>query len=212
MRITKYGHSCLTVEDGDARLLLDPGNFSSGFEGLTGLTGILVTHQHPDHLDRSKLPALLAANPDVPLYTDPQTAELLAGDGIRATAVAAGESLPDLGVEVTVHGKEHAVIHRDLPLVDNVSYLVGGRLLHPGDALHVPDVPVEILALPAVAPWMALKEAIDYLRAVGAPHAFPIHTAVASDEGLPIYLGRFEAMGPEGATFHNPAAHAAFEL
>lgn len=212
MRITKYGHSCLTVEDADARLLIDPGNFSSGFEGLTGLTGILITHQHPDHLDRSKLPALLAANPQVPLYADPQTAAVLAEDGVRATAVAAGDVLADLGVEVTVHGRDHAVIHRDIPLVGNVSYLVGGRLLHPGDALHVPEVPVEILALPAVAPWMALKEAIDYLRAVDAPHAFPIHTAVASEAGLPIYLGRFEAMGPDGATFHNPSLHAAFDL
>ena len=40
----------------------------------------------------------------------------------------------------------------------------------------------------------------------------PIHTAIASDVGLPVYLGRYEAMGPEGATFHVPASHTAFEL
>ncbi|HEV3505907.1 MAG TPA: MBL fold metallo-hydrolase, partial [Actinomycetes bacterium] len=32
MRLTKLGHSCLLVEEGGARLLLDPGNLSSGFE------------------------------------------------------------------------------------------------------------------------------------------------------------------------------------
>ena len=64
MRITRYGHSCLLVEDGDARLLLDPGVFSTGFEDLRGLTAVLVTHQHPDHLDVARLTALLEANPD----------------------------------------------------------------------------------------------------------------------------------------------------
>lgn len=204
MQITRLGHSCLLVEDGDARLLIDPGSYSHGFEALMGLTGILITHQHTDHLDRTRLRDLLARNPRVPLYTDPQTAAILTDDGIRATGVAAGDTLPDVGVDVRVHGHAHAVVHRDLPIVDNVSYLIAGRLLHPGDALLVPETRVEILALPAAAPWMAVKEAIDYNRAVDATHAFPIHTGVLSDNGLALHLRLLEGMGPEGCTFHNP--------
>jgi hypothetical protein len=37
MKITKYGHACLLVEEGGARFLLDPGSYSSGFEGLADL-------------------------------------------------------------------------------------------------------------------------------------------------------------------------------
>lgn len=37
MRLTKFGHSCLLVEEGGARVLLDPGSFSEGFEELDGL-------------------------------------------------------------------------------------------------------------------------------------------------------------------------------
>lgn len=212
MQITRLGHSCLLVEDDNARLLVDPGTYSHGFETLTGLTGILVTHQHPDHLDRSRFGEVLAKNPGVALYTDPQTAAMLQTDGIAAVAVAAGDTLPDLGTHVSVHGHDHAVIHRDLPVVDNVSYLIGGRLLHPGDALLVPETPVEILALPAAAPWMAVKEAVDYHRTVSAAHAFPIHTSVLSDGGLELHLRLLENLGPDGCTFHNPGHGQAMQF
>src|SRR5205807_7363210 len=70
MRLQKLGHSCLLVESGDARLLIDPGTFSSGFEGLEGLTAVLVTHQHPDHLDIDRLPGLLERNPSTQVIAD----------------------------------------------------------------------------------------------------------------------------------------------
>ena len=55
MRLTKLGHSCLLVEEGRARLLLDPGTLSGGFEELEGLTAVLFIHQHADHLDQQRL-------------------------------------------------------------------------------------------------------------------------------------------------------------
>ena len=70
MRITRYGHSCVLVEDGAGRVLLDPGMFSSGFEDLRGLTAVLITHQHPDHLDVERVTRLMEANPDAILVTD----------------------------------------------------------------------------------------------------------------------------------------------
>ena len=63
MRLTKFGHSCLLVEEGGDRVLLDPGSFSDGFEGLEGLTAVRVTHQHADHLDRERVRLVLDRNP-----------------------------------------------------------------------------------------------------------------------------------------------------
>lgn len=79
MELTHFGHSCLLAGFGGATLLFDPGNFSHGFEGITGLSAILITHQHPDHADRERLPALLEANPGAALYADPATAAELGG-------------------------------------------------------------------------------------------------------------------------------------
>jgi L-ascorbate metabolism protein UlaG (beta-lactamase superfamily) len=179
MKITKLRHACLHIQDGDASILLDPGVFSAAAAGLTGLTAVLITHSHSDHVDAGLLTRVLAANPEAALYADPASADQLRAAGITAAVTEAGQTL-DLGTPVTVYGRDHAVIHRDLPVVPNRCYLIGGRLFHPGDSLVVPDAPVEILALPAMAPWMAVKEAIDYVRAVAPRVAFPIHESMLS--------------------------------
>jgi hypothetical protein len=77
-----------------------------------------------------------------------------------------------------------------------VGYLLDERLLHPGDALDVRDREVEILALPAMAPWMRMSEAVDYLRAVKPRIAVPIHEALLRSTDL--YYGAFRGLGPSG--------------
>ena len=73
-------------------MLFDPGNFSHGFEGITGLSAILITHQHPDHADPERLPALVEANPDAALYADPATAAQLGGRGARCMSATSSPS------------------------------------------------------------------------------------------------------------------------
>lgn len=193
MRIQKFGHSCLSVTDGKAAVLIDPGSFSTGFEELTGLTAILVTHVHDDHVDADRTAALVRNNPDARVYAEQAAAAKLTSVGVEVTTVGPGESF-DVGVPVQTFGGEHAIIHADLPCFGNVGFLVGGRLFHPGDSLQVPDAEVEILAVPVMAPWMAMKEAIDFERAVGPKASIPIHDALLSVKGL--YYDRLAQMGP----------------
>jgi L-ascorbate metabolism protein UlaG (beta-lactamase superfamily) len=203
MQLTHFGHSCLLARfrsdngSGDTTLLFDPGTFSHGFEGITGLSAILITHQHPDHADTSRLGALVDANPDAALYADPQTAAQL---GDRWQPVHAGDELSINGLAVRGMGGVHAVIHPEIPLINNISYLVGdsghpARLMHPGDALFIPPEPVDVLALPAAAPWLKISEAVEYLRAVKPSRAIPIHQGVVNPVAVGLYYQRYEEMG-----------------
>jgi L-ascorbate metabolism protein UlaG (beta-lactamase superfamily) len=201
MQLTHFGHSCLlaTFPDdtgADTTVLFDPGTFSHGFEGITGLSAILITHQHPDHADVERLPALLDANPQAALYADPMTAAQL---GAAWTAVHAGDAFSVGPLAVRGVGGTHAVIHPEIPVIDNISYLVGdgdhaARLMHPGDALFTPGEPVDVLATPAAAPWMKISEAVDYLRAVAPARAVPIHQGIVEPGARGIYYGRLSEM------------------
>ena len=200
MEVTHYGHSCVLLDTGAARLLIDPGVFSQGFEGLSGLDAVLVTHQHPDHLDPERLPALLRANPDVRLIVDPGTAGQL--DDVDHETVEPGATVQVAGARVEVLGGQHAIIHPDIPRIVNNAYLVDGTHMHPGDSIDtVPAEELEVLFLPAAAPWSKISETIDYLRAVAPRNAVPIHQAVVSASALGLFYGHLDRLGPEKTTF-----------
>ena len=197
MQVTHFGHSCVLLDTGAARLLIDPGSFSTGFEGLTGLDAVLVTHQHPDHLDPERLPALLRANPDARLIVDSGTAGQLGG--VDHETVEPGATVTVAGARVEVLGGQHAVIHRDIPRIVNNAYLVDGTHLHPGDALDTVPGDVDVLFLPAAAPWSKISETIEYLRAVAPRAAVPIHQGTLANPA--VFYGHFDRLGPEGTTF-----------
>ena len=196
MQVTHFGHSCVLLDTGAARLLIDPGNFSTGFENVTGLDAVLITHQHPDHLDPERLPALLRGNPDARLIVDSGTAGQLSD--VEHETVEPGAILEVAGARVEVLGGQHAVIHPDIPRIVNNGYLVDGTHFHPGDALDTVPANPEVLFLPTAAPWQKLSDAVTYLREVAPRTAVPIHQGILSVPGM--YYGHFERLGPEKTT------------
>ncbi|MGH4009866.1 MAG: MBL fold metallo-hydrolase [Pseudonocardiaceae bacterium] len=213
MQIVHLGQSCVLAEVGAARLLLDPGVYSTGFEELTELDVILVTHQHPDHLDVDRLPALLAANPAAQLVVDAGSTELLTAAGIAHQVVHPGERLEVAGATVDVIGGDHGVIHPDIPVVPNNSYLIdggAGTILHPGDSFTPVDRDVDVLLLPTAAPWLKVSEAVDYLRAVDPGLAVPIHQAILAKPEK--HYDLFRELAPVATAVHVAPQGEIFKL
>ncbi len=201
MRLTHYGHACVLIETPTgattSRVLIDPGTYSGGFEGLRNLDLILITHGHPDHLDADRLAALLAHNPRATVVHSAGAATALTD--LTTTVASPGDQLAINGLEVTVTGGgEHACIHPDLPGSDNNGYLLGGMVLHPGDALDPAAGPVDVLFVPVGGPWMKIQEGIDHVRAVSPRIAVPIHQAGLAPAHQTMHHRLLTELAPEG--------------
>lgn len=183
--ITSWGHACLSFDRDGRRLVIDPGTFSD-LSVLDAADAILVTHDHVDHLAVDPVAAAVTERDGLQVWGPESVATQLVDAGApfdRVHAVSEGEVLSAAGFAVRTIGREHLLIHGDVPRPENVGYLVDDVAFHPGDALTAPGVPVEVLFVPVSAPWMKLGEAIDYVRAVRPRIAVPIHDAILSDAG-----------------------------
>ena len=202
MRITHLGHAAVLAETDDARLLIDPGNLADAWHDLTDLDGVLVTHQHPDHLDPDHVGALLAVNPAATVLVEPSILQQIADGRIpelpRATAFSPDEQTVIGDVLITGVGGQHAVIHRDIPRIGNVGYVLRSAgqptFFHPGDAYDTAPQGIDVLAMPAYGPWAAMKETIDFVRAVGALEGFPIHGELLNERGHDLVMSRIDEM------------------
>jgi L-ascorbate metabolism protein UlaG (beta-lactamase superfamily) len=216
MRITYLGHACLLVEAVGQRILIDPGAYSSGIAEVTELHAILVTHQHPDHLDVQRLPALLETNPQARLYAEPQAAAVMQDAGIGAEQTFAGEPLTFGRLQVTPVGEKHALINEALPRVGNLGVVLRAEgepsLFHPGDAYDAEPDQVDILALPLNAPWAASRETIAFAQRISPRYCIPIHDALLSTIGRKLYISQVESFGPEGMQLRDLADGAPVEF
>ncbi len=199
MRFTKLGHSCVRLEKDGAVLVIDPGSFSDAPAALDGAAAVLVTHEHPDHLDADAIRAALSTDPDLTLWANQSICAQFGDFGDRVREVRHGDALEVAGFGVHVYGVDHALIHQDIPLVVNTGFLVDSEVFHPGDSFTVPEEPVRTLLVPISAPWLKAGEMIDYFRQVAPDRGYAIHDAILNDNGLGLFSRMLSlAAGPSG--------------
>ncbi|MQY21228.1 MBL fold metallo-hydrolase [Nocardia macrotermitis] len=188
MRLTKHAHACVTLsktsrEDG-GRIVIDPGTFTPDADvAVAAADAVLITHEHFDHVDEELISRSLEARPELRVFGPRPVVERWLGYRGRVTAVAPGDRVSVAGFDIAVFGGEHACIHRDIPNVANVGYLVDDSLYHPGDSYHVPDCAVDTLLLPTSGPWTSVGAAADYVRQLAPRRLIQIHEVMLSQIG-----------------------------
>lgn len=200
MRLTKYTHACVRLEHEGRVLVVDPGIWAEP-EALDGVTDILVTHEHADHIDVERLKGLTGVN----IYTN---LDLTAQLGLpNVQAVLPGDDFSAAGFSVRAVGGKHADIIDGLPGCANIGFIIDESIYHPGDSLFVPKERVETLLVPASGPWLKFGEAIEFTRAIRPERAIAIHDVMLSDKGIGNFSGWMDAKSGTQYKHLSPGTH-----
>ncbi|MCB9812368.1 MBL fold metallo-hydrolase [Candidatus Nomurabacteria bacterium] len=193
MQITTYGHCCLLIELAGKRVLTDPGTFSSGFEDLTDIDLILITHEHADHLHTEALQALIEQNPGVHVVTNGSVGKILAELEIPFAVLAHEQKEQVAGIHLKAYDGPHEEIFEEFGLVQNTGFLLEhGEFFYPGDSYIVPIESVNVLAAPVAGPWCKVANAIRYVLKVAPKTMIPVHDAGLSKAGKAVVYPHFE--------------------
>lgn len=174
MKITKYPQSCLLLDNGDGRILIDPGNLAMDaftLDDFGHVDAVLYTHRHADHFDERHVAAIVDRG--IALFANEDTAALI--DGGSVATVADGDNFEVAGFDVTARELPH------MPMVDgsagppNTGYLVEGTFFHPGDGIELPGLEVDHLAVNLAGPSTSFRDAYAFTKATGASKVVPVH-------------------------------------
>ncbi len=184
MKITKFGHCCLLIEENNVRILTDPGTYTVKQNEIDNVDVLLITHEHADHYHIDSVRKILERNPEITIITNSSVYTLLEKEGVSSVKIVEdGQNYEYKGITFRAIGKDHAVIYREWPIVQNTGYFIGERLFYPGDAFVEPKIPVDVLALPIAGPWLKISEVIDYAIAVSPKKTFPVHDGGLNPSG-----------------------------
>jgi L-ascorbate metabolism protein UlaG (beta-lactamase superfamily) len=171
MKITRYFQSCLLVEEGRARMLIDPSaHEADSIEKFGRLDAVFYTHEHGDHFDADLAEKFAEAG--VSVYANTSTAKKI---GAAKTEVKDGQEIDINGTKVKAIELPHCLMWDGSNGPQNTGYLINNKLFHPGDGKELADFSVENLAVPISGPDISLKDAFDFAKQVSAKKTVPVH-------------------------------------
>lgn len=185
MRLTKYEHACLVLEQDGQKLIIDPGQFSNSLTDFDNVVAVVVTHIHPDHCDPEKLQQIVRQNPNTKIFTTPEVTEQLK---VAQAKIASGDEAHQNGpFKLEFFGEMHAVVSPDFPPPHNIGVLINESVYYPGDSFTHSPKPYTVLALPIMAPWLKFSESLKYIKQSPAKIVVPTHNGFINEAGEGVY-------------------------
>lgn len=182
MKITKYEHACLLLENEGKHLVIDPGNYVTSLSDVSNISVVVMTHFHRDHCDEDLVRKIATANPEVQLFGTQEVADKL--QGFEIIVIDTDSIHTSNGFELDFTVGTHAVIDSEAPTVQNLSVLVNNALYYSGDSLTPCSKPFKCLAAPSSANWFKMAEMQPLLESSDCQTVFPTHNALWTDSGI----------------------------
>ncbi|MEI6481291.1 MAG: MBL fold metallo-hydrolase, partial [Candidatus Saccharibacteria bacterium] len=166
-----------------AKIVIDPGEFTEIPTIITDVAAVIVTHKHGDHLSLSNLESIRDSNPNFILYGPQDVIDACANIAVRKQVIATDTVVQVADMNVTLYAADHDVIYQVSPC-KTLAIKIDDQLYYPGDSFRVISDHVWAVAVPISAPWLKSSESIAFAQAINADIAFPTHDGLLNDIGL----------------------------
>jgi L-ascorbate metabolism protein UlaG (beta-lactamase superfamily) len=181
MKITKYLHSCLLFEKDNFKLLIDPGTFTfaEGFiepDEFNDVDAIIITHIHPDHLDKVNLPKIVELS-GAPVYSVPQVIDELKKIDLKSELIP--RVIGPFTLE-TIMVKHEPIL--DSPMPEMAALVIDEKVLHPVDSFEeklLAYTYIELLILPIMAPFCTELMVAAFANKLKPKRILPVHDGFA---------------------------------
>lgn len=188
MKIRKIRHSSLEITKGDTKIVVDPGRFSGGIEEIGGVTHVLITHKHVDHIDPEMFSQVMAKNPDAMVVCNSDVSshirENIEGD-FNIEIVEKGSTYTAGDISLKSFELKHEEIYEDVGMVQNTGYLLDDTVLLPGDSFVDPEIRPEVIAVPYTAPFLRVKDVINYGLKMKPKKIILVHDSFITENAIP---------------------------
>src|SRR5258708_31972085 len=131
MKITKYPHSCLLIEEQKDIILMDPGNYTYeekaiDLSKISKVDYLLITHSHQDHMSIPLIKEICTRFPQVNIISNDNVRDLLKAEGLT---IATTET-----EQIKMIEANHGPLFDQTPPV-NTQFDIYNKLTDPGDSL-----------------------------------------------------------------------------
>lgn len=172
MKIIRYFQSCLQIEEGSARILIDPsGHEAEDVAKFGKLDAVLYTHEHGDHFD-AEMAKNFVEQAIAPVYANASTAKLIKAS---ATTVNDGQEFEIAGITIKALELPHCQMPDGSDGPQNTGYLINEKLFHAGDGKELDNLTVDNLAGPMLGPDVSVRDLCDFAKQLKAKRVVPIH-------------------------------------
>lgn len=205
MKITKFVHSCLLVENDGKKALVDPGNYSWGSglvdqDMLKDIDYVLITHAHSDHIDETFASVINELSPNAVWYVTKSTKKLIQNlSGIQIELVS-------MLSDVRYIESEHADLTHWGGCEDHSSFVLFGDLLISGDCHTLTSMHGASILAGAIngGPWGSIKSFLNMIDSMeDRPKVLlPLHDWHWNDQARDGFYARLpEVLEQFGVTF-----------
>ncbi len=178
MKISKYIHSCLLIEDQGKTILVDPGKYTDrehalNLKEIDKLDFLLITHKHGDHMYVPFIKEIIHTFPTVTVISNQSVQDLLRQENISVTT----EGNAYIKLDTLKHESSF-----DKGTPENTIFTLFERLIHPGDNISYQNA-AEIMALPVdCGMWGKVTIAVKRLADLRPKYILPIHDYRLKDD------------------------------